>query len=36
MDSLSIIVAEAGEAGVGTSDRERVGLGDSIAIFEFV
>lgn len=28
-----LLVAHAGEAGVGTSDRERVGLGDSIAVF---
>lgn len=28
----SLVVASSGEAGVGTSDRERVGLGDSIAI----
>ena len=28
----SFVVASAGEAGVGTNDRERVGLGDSIAI----
>ena len=28
----SLVVAASGEAGVGTSDRERVGLGDSVAI----
>ena len=28
-----LVVASAGEAGVGTTDRDRVGLGDSIAIF---
>ena len=31
--SSPLVVAPEGEAGVGTSDRERVGLGDSIAIF---
>jgi len=31
--SSPLTVAAAGEAGVGTNDRERVGLGDSIAIF---
>ena len=29
----SLVVAPHGEAGVGTSDRERIGLGDSIAVF---
>ena len=28
-----LVVAKVGDAGVGTSDRERVGLGDSIAVF---
>jgi len=28
-----LVVAKAGSAGVGTADRERVGLGDSIAVF---
>jgi len=28
-----LIVADSGDAGIGTADRERVGLGDSIAIF---
>ncbi len=31
--SSSLPVAPAGEAGVGTNDRERIGLGDSIAVF---
>jgi riboflavin synthase len=31
--SSPLVVAPAGEAGVGTVDRERVGLGDSIAVF---
>ncbi len=31
--SSSLTVAPAGESGVGTSDRERIGLGDSIAVF---
>lgn len=31
--SSPLVVAPAGEAGVGTSDRERIGLGDSIAVF---
>ena len=31
--SSTLPVAPAGEAGVGTADRERIGLGDSIAVF---